>query len=268
MHSNPPISLRAPGLPRPLQLRVHGEEDQVISARLRAEGVWEPYETELLLALLRPGDVFVDVGANIGYFSVIAGAVVGSGGAVHAFEPHPGNYELLCANLLLNDLQDSVATYAVGLAAEERQGRLFLSEDNSGDHQIYQGSEERRHDTIHLRRGCDVLRDAVTRIDLLKIDTQGSEMGVVAGLMPLLQSLSTPPRILIELTPHSLREAGSSGRELLQLLAQLGQPIWIIDHLQQQLEASSAEELAIWCDGWEAVPESQGFMNILVGPAP
>lgn len=268
MNSKPPVPLRVDGLPRPLQLYVHGEEDKVISARLRSEGVWEPYETQLLLSMLSPGDVFVDVGANLGYFCVIAAALVGSGGAVHAFEPHPDNYDLLCANIRLNDLHNQVETYPIGLADEERQGNLFFSEDNSGDHQIYQGSEARSHQAIRLRRGCEVLRDSVTRLDLLKVDTQGSESAVVAGLMPLLRGLSRPPRVLIELTPHSLREAGSSGRELVQLLAQLKQPFWIIDHIEHRLSASTAQELALWCDAWEAVPESRGFINILVGRAP
>jgi len=52
-----------------------------------------------------------------------------------------------------------------------------------------------------------------------------------------------------------------------ELLATLGQPMWIIDHIEGRLAASSAAELALWCDNWEAVAEARGFMNILVGPA-
>ena len=62
------IPLSIPGLDEPLRLQVHDSRDQVISQRLRETGSWEPFETSLLLDLLQPGDVFVDVGANLGYF--------------------------------------------------------------------------------------------------------------------------------------------------------------------------------------------------------
>ena len=68
---------------------VHGERDRFVSRRIREEGVWEPYETSLVLAMLRPGDVFVDVGANIGYFTILAASAVGAQGMVFAFEPDP-----------------------------------------------------------------------------------------------------------------------------------------------------------------------------------
>jgi FkbM family methyltransferase len=246
---------------------VHGEQDRYVSRRLREDGIWEPVETSLVLRLLRPGDVFVDVGANIGYFSVLAASVVGAQGAVFAFEPDPDNYRLLRANVELNGLGHCVTAVEAALADTEGDGRLFLSADNLGDHQVYAGDAPRSSVPIALLHGSRYLAGRLPRLDLLKVDTQGAEFQVMAGLMPLLQSLAQPPRILIELTPHSLRAAGASGRALLELLATLGQPLWIIDHIEGQLHASSAEELALWCDNWDQVAEARGFMNILVGPA-
>jgi hypothetical protein len=105
-------------------------------------------------------------------------------------------------------------------------------------------------------------------MDLLKIDTQGSEYQVMAGLLPLLVALPTPPRILIELTPLSLRQAGASGRALVELLGELKLPLWIVDHIEHRLVESDVTELAQWCDDVDAVPGDMGFMNILVGCAP
>ena len=62
-----------------------------------------------------------------------------------------------------------------------------------------------------------------------------------------------------------MRRAGASGRALIQLLAKLRQPMWIIDHIEHRLHLSTAEELALWCDNWDRVAEARGFMNILVG---
>ena len=89
---------------------------------------------------------------------------------------------------------------------------------------------------------------------------------MMVGLMPLLRELPASPRILIELTPRSLRQSGASGRALVELLADLEQPLWIVDHLEHRLARHSAEQLAVWCDNVDAVPGDEGFMNILVGP--
>jgi FkbM family methyltransferase len=260
-----PVTLRIPELPQPLQLHVHGEQDRHVSRRIREEGVWEPYETSLLLSLLRQGDVFVDVGANIGYFSLLAASLVGEQGAVFAFEPDPDNYRLLLANAELNGMEHRITAVEAALSDAAGEGQLYLSADNLGDHQVYAGEGLRNSLPIDLYQGSQYLAERLQRMDLVKVDTQGSEFHVIAGLMPLLEELDPKPRLIIELTPHSLRQAGASGRALIELLATLGQSMWIIDHTKGQLAASSAEELALWCDNWDAVTESRGFMNILVG---
>jgi FkbM family methyltransferase len=264
-----PVQLTVPGLVRPLRLHVHGPADRYLSRRLRDEGIWEPFETSLVLAALPAGGVFVDVGANIGYYPVIAADRVGPGGAILAFEPDPDNFRLLQANLRLNDCEHIVTAFQAGLADADGAGRLYLSEDNAGDHQIFATGAARRSLAVTLHHGADFLRHRLARLDLLKIDVQGAEYAVVAGLLPLLLALPRLPRlprIIIELTPLSLRQAGSSGRALIELLATSGQPFWIIDHIEHRLAASSAAELARWCDNVDTVAGDMGFMNILVGP--
>ncbi|CAA0101144.1 31-O-demethyl-FK506 methyltransferase FkbM [Halioglobus japonicus] len=264
MNQSTTVGLQIPDLAQPLQLHIH-EHDQFVSRRILEDGVWEPYETSLVLKFLRPGDVFVDVGANIGYFSVLGASVVGDQGAVFAFEPDADNFRLLQANAELNKQQHCITAVQGALSDSAGRGQLFLADDNLGDHQVYAGEEERPSVPITLYRGSDFLQSRLQRLDLLKVDTQGSEYHVIAGLMPLLTALQRKPRIIVELTPHSLREAGASGRALIALLATLEQPLWIIDHIEHCLHASTAEELATWCDNWDQVPEARGFMNILVG---
>ena len=219
MSSDGPVTLRLPGLPHHLQMFVHGPQDKHVSQKISQEGVWEPYESSLVLSRLHPGDVFVDVGANIGYFTVIAASLVGDRGRVYAFEPDPKNFHLLEKSCTHNLLQPRIHAVKAGLSSEDNAGQLYLSEDNLGDHQIYESDVERAHVDITLYQGSNYLqremqRDNIAKIDLIKVDTQGSEFAVLAGLMPLLQSLDKVPTILIELTPYSLRQAGSSGRAL------------------------------------------------------
>lgn len=261
----PPVPLRIPGVNLPLRLHVHGEADRFVSRRIREEGIWEPYETSLVLAALQPGDVFLDVGANIGYFPVIAAGRVGRRGKVLAFEPDPDNYRLLSDNIELNGCGEVVTAFEAGLADENTVGQLFLSEDNAGDHQIFAVNGARRSLPVTLYNGSDFLRERIDRLDLLKVDVQGAEYAVMAGLLPLLRELPQLPRIILELTPLSLRQAGSSGRALIELLATLDQPSWIIDHIEHRLAACSYEDLARWCDDVDAVSGDAGFMNILLG---
>ncbi|PLW67303.1 FkbM family methyltransferase [Pseudohalioglobus lutimaris] len=262
------MSLQVPGLAAEITTFVHGEQDRFVSKRLREAGIWEPYESALLLRMLGPGQVFVDVGANIGYFSLLAAHCVGSAGAVYAFEPDPANHELLVRSVGVNDYAHIVHAEQAGLSEQTGAASLYLSEDNLGDHQIFATHQEREAVPIRLLNGSRFLGPRIQRLDVVKIDTQGSEYGVVKGLMPLFTRLPQPPRVIIELTPLSLRQCGSSGRALIELLSELEQDMWIIDHVEHRLVSSTAAELAQWCDDVDAVPGDAGFMNILIGPAP
>lgn len=269
MTSSEPVALCIPGMHTALQMYVHGPEDKHVSRKIREQGLWEPFETSLIMSRLQAGDVFVDVGANIGYFTIIAASLVGEQGQVYAFEPDPENYRVLQKNCAHNLSQPNVHAVRGGLSSRDCAAQLYLSEDNLGDHQVYSNGGVREQLDITLYQGADYLRrrrehDHCETIDLIKVDTQGSEYDVMLGLMPLLQEMSVPPTILIELTPFSLRQAGSSGRDLIELLAALQQDFWIVDHIEHQLVLSSAEALAQWCDNVDAVDGDEGFMNILV----
>tara|TARA_R110001599_G_scaffold353851_2_gene600188 strand:- start:8067 stop:8909 length:843 start_codon:yes stop_codon:yes gene_type:complete len=265
-NTDEPIGLRIAGLDGTLRIRVHGDQDRHVSRCIREEGIWEPYETALLLASLSRGDVFLDVGANIGYYPIIAARLVGEQGAVFAFEPDAANFNLLQGNLRLNDCEHIVAAFEAGLAATSGPAQLYLSEDNAGDHQVFAAGSRRRSQPIQLFNGSEFLRGRMQRLDVLKVDVQGAEYAVMVGLLPLLRELPQMPRMIIELTPLSLRQAGASGRQLIELLTTLAQPLWIIDHIGHRLVACPAAELAQWCDNVDTVPGDAGFMNILVGP--
>ena len=120
-HSRP-VSLRLSGLARPLRLYVHGEQDAHVSRRLREEGVWEPCESRLVLALLRPGDVFVDAGANIGYFSLL---LVGLPGLILMRLAGQWLYNLQKWDEL-RDQFDQPAWLGIGFVVADWGGVLFL----------------------------------------------------------------------------------------------------------------------------------------------
>ncbi len=226
-------------------------------------------KTRLLWDCLAPGAVFVDVGANIGYFTLLAAARTGGKGRVVAFEPDADNCALLRESLEHNGLSQRVTVEQAALSADDGEARLYLSDRNFGDHQVFATEEARSSRPIRCLRGDAYFeRQAIGNIDLLKVDTQGSEFSVMQGLMPFLAKQSRPPRLLVELTPLSLRQAGASGRELIALLATLNLPFWIVDHIEHRLVLSGAEELARWCDNVDDSPGDEGFMNIFLGAGP
>lgn len=258
------VDLVCPAIAESLKLFIHGPEDQFVSSTLRETGVWEPFETDLVLQRLAPGDVFLDIGANIGYFSVLAASRVGQHGQVFCFEPDPNNAALLAASIEVNKLQVQTTIVQAGLADENQPGRLHLSDSNFGDHQIYADEDSRESLDIRLLKGADYLPGRTERVDLIKIDVQGAEFKAMLGLMPFLMGLDEKPDILLELTPYSLLQAGSRGSQLITLLEDLQQEFLIVDHIEHQLVPTTALELRRWCDNVDSCAGDRGFMNILL----
>jgi FkbM family methyltransferase len=139
-----PVTLKIPGVDPALVMHLHDSADIHISEQLRSQGIWEPYETRLLCELLQPGQRFVDAGANIGYFTLLAAFLVGESGQVFAFEPEPRNMLLLTRSLEANRLSSRVVAEQAGLSERDGQALLHLHPANKGDHQLPRDEQERR----------------------------------------------------------------------------------------------------------------------------
>lgn len=264
----PSVSLRPlPGLARAPVFEVHDPSIDLVSRRMVADQIWEPFESTLWMACLRDDDVVVDVGANLGYFSVLAACAESRVRAVQAFEPAASNVKLLRKNIARNDAV-IVEAHPCALGDSTQSMELHLSGDNLGDHQLYGEEGVRNRESVLMVRGDEYLADKVSRIDLLKVDTQGTECSVIRGLLPLLAESGGRLRILLELTPYSLRRAGDSGRALIEALDTLGLPMAIVDHIENRVVPSTAEALATWCDNVDSVAGDEGFMNIFLGEIP
>lgn len=201
--------------------------DSAVATNLFVNRVWEPEETKLILSLLHKGDVFVDVGANIGYFTLMASDAVGSAGKVFAFEPGPGNLRLLRKNVVTNRC-GNVRVEANAVVEACKPVTLHLSNINFGDHRVYAsrddamynlGSErpEVRVDGITL----DSYFPAGSRVDFVKMDIQGAEYFALQGMKRVLLE-NHDILCMMEFWPHGLMEAGASPSALLQELIQIG----------------------------------------------
>jgi FkbM family methyltransferase len=254
----------------PLRLYTHDPRRDLVSATLHRERCWEPFETALLLACLGPDSIVVDAGANLGMFSVAMACADRPARHVFAFEPAADNFALLRRNLRLNDCTERVTAVQAALGRRRGRGELHRSADNQGDHQLApaDGDAPRPTEPIDIVCGAEWLAQRTERIDLLKVDVQGSELAVLEGLLPLLRRSRSQIGILVELTPFALRAAGDSGAALIDLLDDLGLPLAIVDQQRQRLVPESADALRRWCENVDASPGDRGFMNIFAGTPP
>lgn len=259
------IALDIPGLLPGLKMQLHASGDRMISDTLRRDRCWEPYETALTLQHLKPGDVYVDVGANIGYYTLVAAQRVGPEGKVFAFEPDPANFALLQNNVALNRLSQ-VQVFACALYHQDAEGHLFLSADNFGDHRVYQADTARQTHRIPLRHGDTQLGALTDRIDFLKIDTQGAEYFVVKGLQQLIQKNRQHLSMILEFCPYGIRHSGADGHELVRLLEDFGLQLQIIDHQQECLIPARYHHLHEWVSRMADEPANEGFVNLLLLP--
>ncbi len=191
--------------------------DRVVTPRMIGERVWEPKETYWFVESLREGDTVVDVGANVGYYTLIAASLVGPEGRVYAFEPDPRSFSLLERNVRLNGFSN-VVLERKAVADQAGTLRLYLAPENKGDHRIYAPSDEQR-DWIEVEAITldDYFGERAAEVDLVKIDTQGAELSILRGMSRILES-SERLVLAMEYWPHGLRDFGEEPGELLDLL--------------------------------------------------
>jgi FkbM family methyltransferase len=160
-------------------------------------GVWEPNLTTFIASRLSQGDVFVDVGANLGWFSLLGAQAVGTRGRVVAIEASPLLTLDLQRNIEANQLEN---VRVVNAAAGSTAGTVDIVHgpaEHTGLTRISQGSAVR----------CDTLQELIGEEDLsqlriMKIDVEGAEYDVIAGLAPALRDLPESAEIVVEVGPE------------------------------------------------------------------
>jgi len=131
--------------------------------------------------LPKEGDVVIDVGANYGFYSLVCSRLIGKEGSIIAFEPETRNYEVLLANLRLNDISN-VKTFRMALGDFDGETRLYLN-DHPGMHSmIFQRS--RRFQTAQMKKLDTILKELeIGKIDLIKLDAEGAELKILQGAL-------------------------------------------------------------------------------------
>jgi FkbM family methyltransferase len=158
-------------------------------------GIWETTVIEACIACLRPGDVFYDIGANIGYMSIETARFFKDAIRIYAFEPQPNLARIVGLSAKLNHFQ-KLATYDIMLGKKEGVSNLFVP-----SHSIHASSIDRKLNSRSIACQVKTLDNLVARgnilpPDVIKIDVEGGELDVFHGMGHIIQSAS--PYIIFE----------------------------------------------------------------------
>ena len=203
-------------------------KDPIFFAALTT-GVFETSETRFLRDKIKPGMRVLDIGANIGYYTALFSQWVGSEGLVTSFEPEPGNFHFLSETIAANQFtQTRAVNAAVGRAPGD--ALLFLSEYNQGDHRVYQSTDAEhtaKDRTVSVPMvSIDTLISEQETVDFIKMDVQGAEWMVLAGMR---ETIRRNPNVMLltEFWPQGLRGAGGDPANFLRILQEdLKLTIW------------------------------------------
>jgi FkbM family methyltransferase len=190
-------------------------------------GVWEPAITAYLTQALAPGDIVIDIGANVGYDTLLASHLVGPSGRVHAIEASPHVYRLLTENLALNQTANVTPHFAAVCASACTVPVYLHDKCNLGGTTIVPSIARRRAVTLEanvpgLPLTAIVPESAILAARLIKIDVEGAEWPVVQGFSGLLPLLASHTELLIEVSAEGLNDHDIAIPEFLGLFRRAG----------------------------------------------
>lgn len=223
---------------KPKSVNIHGNTillDPHDSLRLSIRGTYEPFASRLFVKAIQKGSTVIDVGAHIGYYTLLAAQAVGPAGTVFAFEPDKSNFALLSKNIRNNRYRN---VHLINKAVTDRNKtvKLYLSPVNDAAHSLirHNNFKEVAIEGVSLD---SFLKNSFRNISVIKVDTEGGDYDVVFGMKNLikhyggLSSLS----LFTELWPKALERAGKSPNSYVELLRRLDFEILILDEEQKKL---------------------------------
>jgi FkbM family methyltransferase len=204
-----------------------------IQSRIYFFGAWEPQITAFVRDRLKSGDIFIDVGANIGYYTLLAASLVGATGKVFAIEASPTIFNYLKNNILLNDFRN-IQTFQEAASDHEGVLDVFLAPDSNIGATTTLPDEANTKGCIHEAsvptRTLDAIigKEELLAARLLKIDVEGAEKSVIDGIAHLLPYFSNNTEWVFEITPKALKSSNDGVVGLFNLFRDAGYTIYQI----------------------------------------
>lgn len=216
--------------------------DEKDSLELAKNGIYDPQETELIKKLVTSEHVVLDIGANIGYFTLLMAKQTK---AVFAFEPDPDNFMILEKNIKLNKAKN---VELFNMAVGEFNGFVDLHrcDFNNGMHRVYE-SKWCKDQTIEVP--IVKIDSLIDHADFVKMDIEGSEFGALKGMERIIKE--SRPTLLLEFHPPGIKEYGANPREMYNFIRDLRYEITLTGiHGYQDIPDISCDQLVIETDNY------------------
>ncbi|MFI5201866.1 MAG: FkbM family methyltransferase [Candidatus Kapaibacterium sp.] len=216
-------------------------EDGGVAHQLIMYREYEPFESRLVREYFKPGMTVYNIGANLGYYTLLASECVGGTGKVFAFEPEPGNLELLRRTISENRCSN-VQICPMAVSQKAGIATLSISETNSGDHRLTTIAD-REHVEVEIVSIDTFIAEGHAAPNAIIMDVQGAELDVLNGASILLAS-KDPLTLFTEFWPGGLNERHPNGaREMLDILERAGFQLHEIDERKKRLVTITSEIL-------------------------
>lgn len=186
---------------------------------------YEETETNLFESYIKEGDVVLDLGANIGYYTLVAAKNVGKSGKVYAFEPDPENFAYLKKNVEINNYQNVVCVQKA-VSNVNGMSKLYLHKFQTGAYTLFgKGDDYVEIETVRLD---DFFKDKNHRVDMIKLDIEGSEGIALVGAQKILKE-NKNIKIISEILPDAMKKSAVNTGQLFNLLIDYGFSIYQIN---------------------------------------
>ena len=196
--------------------------DNNLSRTLRKSIIYENASIQIIIKTLKPGQIFINIGANIGYFTLILARIVGKEGNGYSFEPDLVNFGFLRKNIKLNGYENIILEQC---AVGDRDGMTYLylnNKGNPGDHRTWiDKSEPREKNQIKIISLDNYFKGSDEHIDFIKIDAQGYEGKILDGMKNILTKQERL-KIMMEIWPYGLYGCGSDPLKIASCLIHYG----------------------------------------------
>ena len=215
---------------KPDWVEIEGEKmylDEVDALCLSINGIHEKMLTNLIKKEIHSGDVVLDIGAHIGYYTLQFANLVGPTGKVYAFEPEPKNFELLKKNVQINK-HDNVVLIQKIVSDKDGIVEFFISKFDSIGNKLFKSNEAGSSIKIESTTLDEYFKDLKKKIDFIKMDIQGGEGKAILGMKNLLKE-NKNLKIIQEWWPDALKQNNTNPEDHLKFLQHIGYKIYEID---------------------------------------
>lgn len=219
--------------------------DTSVGCTLLMLGRYDPFASQVFSSLLQEGMTVVDIGAQVGYYTVLSARIVGPSGKVFAFEPEPEHFRLLCKSLSANGLMN-VLPQQKALLDQKGAHPFFLAAESLGRHGIYRQDDSVEQIEVETTTLDEFMSDRQAKAQVIKLDAEGAEPLILKGMNRVITE-SNRLALFTEFFPPNLEAGGHSPEAYLDDLVRHGFTLHFLDEDQKSLRKVDVGQMLEIC---------------------